>query len=123
MAIEDHFQSHLLRNKSIRKNDAIAIFYAGHGTRVNAPENWITSDGKVEIICPYDEGTPDVEDKEMVPGIPTFTLNGWLRQLSNVKGGNIVRSLLHSSFYIYYLIATIHSDLDRYLGVFSFWRV
>ena len=83
------FKKHLTKNPQIEKDDAIIFFYAGHGSRVEAPKEWETSDGMIETICPHDEGTG--ENGEEIPGIPSTTINTLLRELATEKGKNIVR--------------------------------
>jgi hypothetical protein len=89
-AIISGLEKHLIQNTNILRNDLIIIFFAGHGNRVLAPKGWKTSDGKVETICPYDEGMPSKEGG-LIPGIPDLTFNALLRKLRSAKGNNIVR--------------------------------
>ena len=97
-AIISSFQTHLTENPRIEKGDPIIFFFAGHGSRVEAPEEWETSDGKIETIRPYDESTPDKDKngKEMIPGIPSMTINELFRTLAGKKGNNIVGPLCFS---------------------------
>ncbi|KAJ7265112.1 hypothetical protein C8J57DRAFT_1330859 [Mycena rebaudengoi] len=67
--------------------------FAGHGDRVAAPGNLMSSDGMVETICPHDEGTLDGEG-QYVHGIPDYVLGWLLRDLATTKGNNIVRLVL-----------------------------
>jgi hypothetical protein len=85
------FKRHLLDNPLIpdRGDAAMIFFFAGHGTRVSAPGNKMSSDEKVEGICPVDERT-GLGDK-YVHTIPDYLLVHLLQQLSNKKGRNIVR--------------------------------
>ena len=89
-AILSSFHTQLIENTRIEKGDPIIFFFAGHGSRVDAPKEWRTSDGKIETICPYDEWTQD-EDGEEIPGIPSMTINELFRTLAGKKGNNIVR--------------------------------
>ena len=91
-SILSRFQMHLIRNPQIEKGDVIIFFYAGHGSRVEAPKDWGTSDGKIETICPHDEGTRDKDGKEIL-GIPSMTVNELFRTLAAEKGNNIVGPL------------------------------
>lgn len=97
------FQKHLIENITIERGDAIIIFYAGHGGRVDAPEGWISTDGKIETICPRDEWAPcphdntclicpfdDASRRRLVCGIPDRTINALLRRLADAKGDNVV---------------------------------
>jgi hypothetical protein len=89
-AIISGFQKHLIENNNIERGDAIVIFYAGHGGRVDAPKGWVADDNQVETICPHDERTIGHDDREVF-SIPDQTLCGLLRKLSSIKGDNIVR--------------------------------
>jgi hypothetical protein len=88
-AILDAIHTHLATNTKINEGDAIVLFYAGHGSRVIAPPGWLTTDGKIETICPYDERTRDKNGVE-IHGIPDRTINTILRHLAAKKGDNIV---------------------------------
>jgi hypothetical protein len=83
-AILSTFQSHLIENEAIKKDDAIIFYFAGHGGRRKAPKHWFAEDGKVETICPFD--TVDEDD------IPDYTLGCLIRKLAHARGNNIVRS-------------------------------
>ncbi|KAJ7138018.1 peptidase C14, caspase domain-containing protein [Mycena epipterygia] len=87
-AILEKFQTHLIDNSSIEKGDAIIIYFAGHGSRVKAPESWSSIDGKVETLVPYDERTK-TPDGKVVHGIPDWTINILLSRLAAEKGNNI----------------------------------
>jgi hypothetical protein len=89
-AIIDAFHKHLTTNTNIDEGDAILFFYAGHGTRVNAPEDWPATDGKIETLCPHDERMED-DKGDKICGIPDRTINAMLRELAAKKGDNIVR--------------------------------
>ena len=86
-------------NTKYKKNEAaIIIYYAGHGARINKPEewqDWPTSDQHIELLCPSDICCPIIsangeESEEVVPGIPDRTISVLLNQISDVKGNNIV---------------------------------
>ncbi|KAH9923545.1 caspase domain-containing protein [Fomitopsis serialis] len=87
-AILNAFMDHLIQNDNIRKGDAIVFFYAGHGSRVEAPTNWLADGNMIETIVPHDEGPSDVEG-EVIYGIPDRTFDGLMRQLAHEKGDNI----------------------------------
>ncbi|KAJ7138012.1 peptidase C14, caspase domain-containing protein [Mycena epipterygia] len=87
-AILENFQTHLIDNSSIEKGDAIIIYFAGHGSRVKAPESWPSIDGKIETLVPYDERTK-TPDGKVVHGIPDWTINVLLSRLAAEKGNNI----------------------------------
>ncbi|KAJ6614145.1 caspase domain-containing protein [Mycena sp. CBHHK59/15] len=88
--ILEKFKSHFLNNPDIPdKGEATMIlFFAGHGSRVEATDNLLLSDGKVETICPSDERTLDA-DGNYVHGIPDYVLGWMLKRLAEKKGGNI----------------------------------
>ncbi|KAK7038276.1 caspase domain-containing protein, partial [Favolaschia claudopus] len=81
------FHQHLVENPAIEKDDTIVVYYAGHGSQVEAPRLWPSSDGKVETIVPYDERSEIGGDA--VHGIPDYTLNVLLGKLASAKGNNI----------------------------------
>jgi Caspase domain len=64
-AILSSFENHLVQNNRIKKGDPIVWYYAGHGSRVEAPSGWLTGDNMIETICPYDEQTRDANDDFM----------------------------------------------------------
>ncbi|KAJ7464405.1 caspase domain-containing protein [Mycena latifolia] len=84
------FRSHFIENDRIpdKGDTTMILFYAGHGTRMEAPDNLGTADGKVEAICPVDERTKDAAGK-YVYTIPDYILGWLLRELANTKGPNI----------------------------------
>ncbi|KAF7337910.1 hypothetical protein MVEN_02014200 [Mycena venus] len=88
-AILEKFQTHLIHNPSIEKNDTIIIYYAGHGSRATAPASWPSGpDGKIETLVPHDE-REDIELGNVVHGIPDRTIHALLGTLASVKGNNI----------------------------------
>jgi hypothetical protein len=89
-AILTAFRQHLTTNDWIDEGDAIIFYYAGHGSRVKAPDGWPATDGMIETLCPYDNGMTD-EKGEAIHGIPDRTINVMLRDLAAKKGDNIVR--------------------------------
>jgi Caspase domain len=93
-AILNGFQHHLIENNNIERGDAMVIFYAGHGSRTDAPNGWFADYVKVETICPHDQGSIGDNHKEIF-GIPDRTFGGLLRRLAATKGDNIVRIAHH----------------------------
>jgi hypothetical protein len=91
--ILDTFKSHFLDNENIPNHGeaTMILFYAGHGTRIEAKGNMGTRDGKVEAICPVDEKTTD-HDGNYVHTIPDYVLGWLLKELYEKKGPNIVRA-------------------------------
>ncbi|KZT70667.1 hypothetical protein DAEQUDRAFT_764535 [Daedalea quercina L-15889] len=89
-AIIAAFRKHFLDNEGINAGDAMVLFYAGHGDRAVAPRGWVTSNGMIEMICPYDAETTDEHSGKPIYGIPDRTLNSLMRHLAYKKGDNIV---------------------------------
>ncbi|KAF7356196.1 Metacaspase-7 [Mycena venus] len=89
-AILSAFRSHLLENKDIPDHGeaTMIFFFAGHGSRADAPRNIISRDQKVETLCPVDERTTN-EAGEYVHTIPDYTLGWLLWELAERKGRNI----------------------------------
>lgn len=75
-------------NHDIQKGDLVIFFYAGHGTRTKAPENWVTDDGLVELICPHDIDTNN--GRADIHGIPDFVIGSTLGDIANTRGANVV---------------------------------
>jgi len=88
--IISNFETHLIQNTEIRKGDAMVFFYAGHGSRIAAPQRWLADSHLIETICPHDERTEDAEGN-WIHGIPDRTIDGLMRKLAIHKGDNIVR--------------------------------
>jgi Caspase domain len=84
------WKTHLVDNDLIRNGDAIVIFFAGHGSRVQAPDGWPSTHGVIETICPQDEGCKNQPD-EFVHGLPDPVINMLQHWLAAVKGNNIIR--------------------------------
>ncbi|KAF8146737.1 caspase domain-containing protein [Mycena galopus ATCC 62051] len=80
------FRSHFIENSNIPDGGGATMifFYAGHGTRVESPDDF---DGHIEGLCPVDEGTTDA--KGYVHAIPDYVLGWLLEELSRKKGPNI----------------------------------
>jgi Caspase domain len=89
-AILATFRKHLTTNDNITEGNTIIFYYAGHGSRVTAPNGWAATNGRIETLCPYDDGMID-ENGEAIHGIPDRTINLLLRELAAIKGDNIVR--------------------------------
>jgi hypothetical protein len=116
-AILAAFRKHLTTNDNIAEGDTIILYYAGHGSRVTAPNGWAATDGRIETLCPYDDGMID-ENGEAIHGIPDRTINLLLRELAAIKGNNIVRLAafhpsaatdLHCSFFQTVIIDSCHA--------------
>lgn len=81
---------------SIRQDDPILIFYAGHGATAPAPPGWDTGSDKISLIVPYDCFIPG-EDGQQAQPIPDRTIGAILHELAEktddagqAKGDNIV---------------------------------
>jgi uncharacterized caspase-like protein len=95
-AILDGFNA-MIRDdvKIIKAEDpAIIIYFAGHGARVDTPEewkDWESNTGQIEMLCPTDVKVTG-SGEEMVTGIPDRTISVLLNHLSDVRGDNVVSS-------------------------------
>jgi len=84
--IERCFLNHLIQNTMIQRDDAIIIYFAGHGSTVPVPANWFhkgSVSGTAEVLCSYDSGHGGVA------GISDRSFHGMLHDLSQAKGDNI----------------------------------
>ncbi|KAJ7252007.1 hypothetical protein C8J57DRAFT_1077638 [Mycena rebaudengoi] len=87
--ILDNFRSHLIENTNINPGDIIIFYFAGHGSRVPGPVGWVSNDGLIETICPYDQRARVNDVVQGVPGIPDVTIAALLRELVHSRGNNI----------------------------------
>jgi hypothetical protein len=80
--------------RDIAHGDPILLYFAGHGTRSQAPEGYETystsGDGKLETLCPVDMTCFDMPGVP-VTGIPDIVLGSLIGQIASKKGDNIVR--------------------------------
>ncbi|KAI0030187.1 caspase domain-containing protein [Vararia minispora EC-137] len=51
---------------SIRHNDPILIYFAGHGSTAPCPSGWHSSDGRIQLIVPYDALTRDASTNHLI---------------------------------------------------------
>ncbi|KAJ7602537.1 hypothetical protein FB45DRAFT_1072942 [Roridomyces roridus] len=97
--ILDTFTAHLLNNPAIPNggHTPMIFFFAGHGSRVDATDNKLSMDGRIETICPHDEHA--IVNGKYVHGIPDYVLGALLLNLAYTKGDNITVILdsCHSS--------------------------
>ena len=76
-------------DERIHPNDAIFIFFAGHGTELPPPPGWEAGGpgSMIQAIIPHDYcETPGSE----VPAIPDRTIGALLEGIAEAKGNNIV---------------------------------
>lgn len=90
--------------------DPILIYFAGHGTTADAPDDWTTGSQLMSLIVPYDCDVKDLKHfqvndmrnrdaKHPVYPIPDRTLGALLHILAEKRGDNIVDpSLLRRLF-------------------------
>lgn len=95
-------------NPNIQREDAIIIYFAGHGAEINAPEKWgcADRDEKIQAIVPYDCDAMRPSG-ERVPPIPDHTLNCLLSAVSQKHGINIVSDCI---YFCKKLIAIYYQD-------------
>ncbi|PVF92206.1 hypothetical protein CPB86DRAFT_744545, partial [Serendipita vermifera] len=78
----------LIENPSIRRDDPILIFFAGHGGEGPAPVHWDARRSTVQFIAPHDYLTG--KGRQRVHGIPDLSIARLLTELAMAKGNNIV---------------------------------
>lgn len=85
-------------NPDIQFEDAIVIYFAGHGAEINAPQKWECGDrdGKIQAIVPYDCDAMRA-DGQRVPPIPDHTINCLLSAVAQKHGNNIVSNCIAMS--------------------------
>lgn len=80
-------------DERIDKGDAIVIYYAGHGTEMDAPDRWkALGADKIQAIVPYDCDTHNTATGEQIRAIPDFTIEFLLSRIAEKNGDNIVSS-------------------------------
>ncbi|KZV91913.1 hypothetical protein EXIGLDRAFT_718838 [Exidia glandulosa HHB12029] len=80
----------LTSDDRIHRDDAIVIFYAGHGSQAAAPSDWETGgrDARIEMIIPHNF-FPATTSNRKQQGILDITLSALLTKLAEQKGDNI----------------------------------
>ncbi|KAF8584894.1 hypothetical protein K439DRAFT_1633170 [Ramaria rubella] len=78
----------LQANPAIDRDDAIFIYFAGHGSETEAPAGWSAPGSKIQVLLPQDTGVMDATDNP-IPPIPDRTLAALLDNLAREKGNNI----------------------------------
>ena len=87
--ISEQFETFLIKNENIQRDDAIIFFFAGHGSRPDAPEGWLAEGNKIETLCSHDVQTTGDDGKE-IWGISDRAIDALMRKLAFEKGDNIV---------------------------------
>ena len=89
----------LKNNTTIHRGNPILIFYAGHGSTVDAPTGWEAGGAEIQILVTHD--TLCDPDGNIIVGIPDRTIGVLLEQIAQEKGDNIVRpfSLLEDAMF------------------------
>ncbi|KAF8519186.1 caspase domain-containing protein [Gautieria morchelliformis] len=88
----------LKSNPEIKRDDAIFIYFAGHGSEANAPAGWPTAGSKIQVLMPQDVDVAGPSQSPIAP-IPDRTLAALLNDMAREKGNNItvVLDCCHSS--------------------------
>ncbi|KAJ3984745.1 hypothetical protein F5890DRAFT_1460664 [Lentinula detonsa] len=92
--IEVTLNTHLLNNSRIQKDDAVLIYFAGHGSTLKAPHDWLlekNSHCNVEVLCTYDHDTRGPEGR--IAGISARAMHTFIHDLAKLKGNNITLML------------------------------
>lgn len=80
----------LQNNLDINNQDAMLIYFAGHGSETKAPAGWEAGGCMVQVILPQDTGAK-LSSGHIVQAIPDRTVAALLCNLACEKGNNIVR--------------------------------
>ncbi|KAK0471053.1 caspase domain-containing protein [Armillaria novae-zelandiae] len=81
--------NNLGNNLEIAKDDAILIFYAGHGAEARAPSGWPNANGKLQMLLPYDFIFNGSSNSSEGQGVLDITLSRLLRNVAEKKSDNI----------------------------------
>ncbi|KAJ6455384.1 caspase domain-containing protein [Mycena sanguinolenta] len=84
-------QTHFRDNPDIPDNGkaTIVLYFAGHGSRVDAPEDILAPEGRIELLCPVDYKTTNAAGEE-VQAIPDYLLSRLLGEIVEKKSKNII---------------------------------
>jgi hypothetical protein len=98
-------------NTNIQRDDAIFIYYAGHGARVQKPpewDRWVSHESQIELLCPSD--MHHGQEESPICGIPDRTVAVLLNEISEKHGDNIVSCAIMSNSNYYISIQTFILD-------------
>ncbi|KAK0234521.1 hypothetical protein EDD85DRAFT_844220 [Armillaria nabsnona] len=76
-------------NPTIKKDDPILIFYAGHEAEAKATSGWSSANGKIQMLVPYDFIPSGSDDSERGQGVLDMKLSHLLADLAAKKSENI----------------------------------
>ncbi|KAE9403636.1 hypothetical protein BT96DRAFT_878516 [Gymnopus androsaceus JB14] len=79
----------LVVDSRIPKGSPILIFYAGHGVEALAPEGWISNDGVIQSLVPYNFFPGTEWNRTTKNSISDIKLGQLLEKIANAKGNNI----------------------------------
>ncbi|KAF7354732.1 ICE-like protease (Caspase) p20 domain protein [Mycena sanguinolenta] len=84
-------QTHFLDNPDIPDNGkaTMVLYFAGHGSRIDAPEAILAPEGRIEMLCPVDYKTKDAAGEE-IQAIPDYVLSRFLGEIVEKKSRNII---------------------------------
>ncbi|KAK0459041.1 hypothetical protein IW261DRAFT_1579148 [Armillaria novae-zelandiae] len=74
---------------AIKKDDAILIFYAGHGAEANTPSGWASANGKIQMLVPHDFILGGSSDSKQGQGVLDVRFSHLLADLADKKSDNI----------------------------------
>jgi uncharacterized caspase-like protein len=77
-------------NNEIARDDAILIYFAGHGSQAEAPVGWPAGTTRIQMLLPYNFCPRNTANEEQ-QGLLDATINELLRGVAESKGNNIVR--------------------------------
>lgn len=86
----------LVVDSRIPKGSPILIFYAGHGVEALAPEGWISNDGVIQSLVPYNFFPGTEWNRTTKNSISDIKLGQLLEKIANAKGNNIVSHHFYS---------------------------
>ncbi|KAF7354734.1 hypothetical protein MSAN_01387400 [Mycena sanguinolenta] len=84
-------QTHFCDNSDIPDDGkaTMLLYFAGHGSRVDAPEKILAPEGRIEMLCPVDYKTKNAGGEE-VQAIPDYVLGRLLGEVAANKSRNII---------------------------------